>query len=234
MHTAAMPSTHGDRIALEIVASLLADPRYGILQILGSELSGIEDSPLVRELYNNLRGNADLDLKFLGLIGLLHGPQSISALAEIADNVESIPRSRSGVGSAIWGFRNSDPAAVRSLGKIASASDAGVQECAAAALSFIHTRDTLPLLVPLLDSSVPQIRTWAVWGFSKFVNNVAIAPPNPNISDIAVGPPQPTPYRTPDTDKHSPGAHAGTVDDAGDVQFWKAWWASNKGKLSAN
>ena len=233
MNSAAISLNYSDRIAIEIVTSLLADARPLNLHILGSKLQEIEDSTVLPELYRQLRGNPDLDLRFLGLIGLLRGPQGTSALAEIADNVELIPKSRTGICPAIWGIRNSDPAAVRSLGRIAVSPDPGVQGCAAAALSFIHTQETLPFLATLLDSNEPQTRTWAVWGFSKFVNNIPIVPPNPNIPGTGLGPQGPTPYRTPETDKHSPGAHAGTVDAAGDVQFWKLWWAGTKGKLSA-
>jgi len=230
MHTLATPSTHGDHIAKEIVASLLADGSRFHPQIVGEHLRGIQDSTVLPELYSNLRGSADPDLRFLGLLGLLSGPQAGSALAEIADNLDLALKSRAGVCAAIWGIRNPNPTVVRSLGKIAA--NTQMQGCAAAALNWIHTLDTLPFLALLLDSSDLQTRTWAVWGFSKFVNNIPIVPPNPNIPGTGIGPQGPTPYRTRDTDKHSPGAHpATTVDDGGDVQFWKAWWAEMKDKL---
>ena len=118
----------------------------------------------------------------------------------------------------------------RSLGTIAA--DPGWARCAADALALIHTRETLPYLAPLLDSNDTEVRKSALWGFSRFVDNLPVAVPT-NIPGMLLAPQGPTPYRTSETDGHSPGRRPpGSTDDAADVQFWKSWWASMKVKLT--
>jgi hypothetical protein len=84
----------------------------------------------------------------------------------------------------------------------------------------------------LLDSSDQKVRESAMWGFVRFVNNLPVEVPT-NIRGKLLVPQGPTPYRTADTDKHSPGARSpGSTDDTADVQFWKSWWASMRAKLT--
>jgi len=98
------------------------------------------------------------------------------------------------------------------------------------ALQAIHTVDTLPFLSKLLNSGDAKTREWAVWGFSKFVDNRPVEVPTQIPGRLLVSQGL-TPYRTADTDRNSPARFApGSVDDA--VPFWKSWWAAMKSQLA--
>lgn len=90
-------------------------------------LLGIEESTLVQEIYRGLRSSPDPELRYIGVTGLLRGTEATAALGEIADNIELIRTLSASffVTTAICGALNTDPIAVRSLGKIASSSDQG-------------------------------------------------------------------------------------------------------------
>jgi hypothetical protein len=126
-----------------------------------------------------------------------------SALTEIANNSGLVPklRARSLVIGAICGVSSTDAAAVGALGRIAS--DANMQACVAEALDRIHTRDTLPFLAQLLDSSDPKAREYAIGGMSRFVDNLPIQTPSNILNGKSLVPQGPAPYRTADTDRHS-------------------------------
>jgi len=231
LNIASRPSTIGDQIAMEIVAALVSDPIHCDVTGLADGSLGITNGSILTDLYQLLHANSNPDdLRFLGLTGLLRGPFSTQALMEIASNLPILPTLKIDVATFVAAVRNTDPAAIQTLGQIASSSDAGVQRSAARALQAIHTVSTLPFLAQLLSSSDPQTREEAVWGFSKFVDNRPVEVPTPTPGSL-LGPQGPTPYQTPDTDRNSPARLPYGGTDAA-VPFWKSWWAKMQGQLT--
>ena len=101
---------------------------------------------------------------------------NVPALAEVANNLE-VARGLFSIGllsRAICARRDTDPAAVQNLGKIATGPNPDLRGCAAQALKDIHTRDTLPYLTQLLDSDDKEVRAAAMGGLSRFVDNVLV------------------------------------------------------------
>jgi len=234
---ASPPVTISDHIAVELAAALLSHRSYATpfqLVILGWALLGIGDSALVPGLYRTLRTNSDPELRFIGVRGLLRGNEGASALAEIANNLDVVTKLHTGsfVVTAICGQRNPDPGAIQSLGKIASSSDANVQRCAAEALMYIHTRETLPFLAQLLDSSDPRTREEAIRGLSRFVDNLPITTQYNTINAKALIPQGPAPYRTAETDRYSLSTRSlGQADQTEHLRFWRSWWATMRDKV---
>lgn len=99
------------------------------------------------------------------------------------------------VGGPVQSWRNSDQAAVRSLGRIATGlrAQGGFLSYLANALAEVHTADTLPYLALLLDSPDPRVRIKANGGFSAFVGGLPI-PTKDNFANGQFMVPSPTPY----------------------------------------
>jgi hypothetical protein len=227
------PATAGDRVALELVAAL--EQGYASrwqLGMLASAFTELRSRPFVTGLCRILRANPDPELKFIGLTRMLGSPDETSALAEIADNVDLIPKLKASavLVPALCGIRSTDPAAVLSLGRLSA--DPNTKRCAAMSLGFIHTRETLPFLARLLDSTDPKAREFAMQGLSSFVENHPIAEANDQITGKSYRPQGPTPYRTAETDRYSLSNRLlGSESDTEYVRFWKSWWASVKDEL---
>jgi hypothetical protein len=115
-------------------------------------------------------------------------------------------------------FKNSDPAAVNALGRLAGDNSNGMELriAAASALARVHTRQALPFLAQLLDTPDPTLRTFAVGGLSMFANHVPIGSHEPAAGEW--------PWRTDETVAHS-------AMDGSNVGFWRSWWAANQAAL---
>jgi len=100
---------------------------------------------------------------------------------------------------------------------------------------YIHTRETLPFLAKLLDSSDATTREFAMRGLSRFVGNLPVATQQNIFSGKASLQQGPAPYRTPDTDRYSLATRSlaqAPEGEAAFLQFWKSWWALMKDKLA--
>ncbi len=233
--TTLLPETVGDKVASELVTALKQGNLGGLqLHILSSTVTMFGERPFITDLFRALRAESDPNLKFIGLTGLLGTSDERSAMAEIADNVDSIAKLRGStlLGRKICGNQNPDPAVVSSLGRISLYP--GMAACAATALAAIHTRQTLPFLAQLLDSKDPAAREQAVRGLSRFVENLPIRQRDDNITGKSLIPQGPAPYRSADTDRFSLSRRLLTLtgeSDAEYVQFWKLWWARMQNEL---
>jgi hypothetical protein len=227
------PVTVSDHIAVELASALEVYTDHTQLSRLATGLLGIGDSAVTQGLYQTLRTSTDPSLKFVGVSGLLRS-NDISVLADVANDIELIPNLHAvGLIPAVCGVRN--PLATPYLGKIAASTDEELQRCAAMALDYIHTRDTLPFLAVLLASGDPATREYAIQGLSRFVDNLPIQNQSNVLNGGALTAQGPTPYRTPETDEYSlsRGWLAGR-DDTPYLDFWKSWWAATGSKIAAS
>lgn len=237
--TASRPVTVHDLLAVELTAGLQFCTDRSQCHDLAVALFDIGESTVTPELYRALRASGDTELRFLGLAGLLrsnYGSADISALAEIASNVDLIPglEMRGFVLSAIEARRDSDPDVIRYLGIIASSPDVSVQRSVAWALKFIHTRDTLPILGRLLDSTDSGTRESAMTGFSRYVDNLPVATVYNTLNGKWLIPQGPAPYGTPETDTYSLSTRRlDQTREAEFLQFWRSWWATMRDRVMA-
>lgn len=224
-----LPQTVGDKVALELVTAL----KQGNIDLKHSNAAWIVyamfgERPFITGLLRDLRAQSNQDLKFLGLNNLLKTEDQVSALVELANEVDLVERFRQLplVGTRICGIHNPDPAVVAILGRISPRPD--MQACAASALALIHTRQTLPFLAQLLDSKDPVAREEAIRGLSRFVESLPIRQMNDQVTGKSYISQGPTPYRTADTTRFSLSLRRlmqTGESDAEYVQFWKSWWA---------
>jgi hypothetical protein len=100
------------------------------------------------------------------------------------------------------------------------------------ALRAVHSKDSLPFLVALLDSPNAQIRHEGLAGISMFVENLPIQKPDmvPNMTWLTAE--GPAPYRTADTDKYSAKLGEPPNRQAEYIAFWKSWWVKVGSQLT--
>jgi hypothetical protein len=230
----AQPATVGDQMAAEMFAALQAHPDRPYIGALAQMFLASDGTPFVKAMYGVLRASPDPELKFTGLTGLLR-QNDLTALAEIANNLNLIPSLAIGhlVLFAVGARQDSTPEAIQIFGKFAASQDTDLQFTGASALRVVHTRDTLPFLIPLLDSPRPETRHLAMVGLCSFVNNLPI-PTQYNVPNGTASRPQgPTPYKTAETDRYCAGGIPPEKASAPEyVQFWKSWWTKTGNKLT--
>lgn len=231
-------SAPDDQITLELAAALQSDSSNPLqFHLLASGLLSAADSPLTQEVFQFLRSGSDPELKFIGLARSLRNKADTSALAEVANSVDLTHRLKATfyLIPGVLGRLDSDPTAIGYLGRIATSSHLELQRAAATALMHVHTRDTLPFLANLLDSSDPTTREFAMRGLSSFVESLPIATQTNILTGRASLQQGPAPYRTPETDRYSLATRSlaqAPEGEAAFLQFWKTWWAIMKDKLA--
>jgi hypothetical protein len=122
-------------------------------------------------------------------------------------------------------FKPQGTSAIAPLQQIAAAHSAisGLDAAVGSALQKIGTKDVLPAMAILLDSSDPQAQLRASWFFAYFT---IFADKNGNIPGTGmVGP-----FDSPTTHNQMPRAASGETP-AQYAQFWKGWWSQNSAKL---
>lgn len=192
--------------------------------------------PYVTELCQALRAQSDPEVKLIALAGLLGSSEPSSALSEIADNIDLLPKLDVAAGLitvSIRGIDSPDATVVSSLGRLTSVPSLPYLESSVGeALATIHTREALPFLARLLDSKAPRAREQAIRGFSRYVDNLPIPQANDQITGKSHIPRGPAPYRTAETDRFSLSRRLLLGESDTDyIQFWKLWWARMQNEL---
>lgn len=232
--TAASPH---DLVALELAAGLGQFDRRGVqFYRAANGLLSIPASPAVASVHRLLVKSADPQLQVVGLIGLVQQGDAAS-LEQVPQFQEAMSASilSTQMVLAVQHVRDGAPRTVEALGRLVTGPTVGVgiQAAAAEALRTIHTRESLPFLVAMLDSPSLKIRHQGLAGLSMFVLNLPIQTPEMGPSMTWLTPQGPAPYRTADTDRYSV---AFGVEPEGRqaeyVTFWKGWWARMQNQLS--
>jgi hypothetical protein len=227
------PVTPESLVAAELAATLQSTKDRAEISVLADAFLGLTETPFIADLYRLLRANPDPELKFIGLTGMSRS-RDVSALVEAADHLDEFAtvEVRHKLLSAVAAWHDTSPIVIQAIGKIAASPHPDIQDDAALILRFIHTRETLPFLVQLLDSSRPIIRENAIRGLSSFVQNLPIESVDTVPNGKARLPQGPAPHRTTETDRFTPTTPwLGKFDDREYVQFWKLWWARNKDQI---
>ncbi len=127
-----------DRIAVELVSALQISTDYSLKYHLASGLLEIGESTVTPNLYATLRTSPNIDLKFVGLAGMIR-TNDTGALNEFGGILNLMSNSPTGAiaGEAICAIRGTDPPIISSLGVIALSTKSAAQTCAAQALKYI-------------------------------------------------------------------------------------------------
>jgi hypothetical protein len=228
-----------DAVASEMGAVVeSAGCRAGSLRYLHNGALDQLNSPVIQVLYQRLAGSTATCLQALGLAGQIRAGNA-AALRTAAQAASSFEASafENGVllGSVKDWFRAADPASVGILGQIVVDSENGnlpFRRAAAFALAAIHTKEALPYLARLMEDADPELRADSVRGLGSFANGLPVQT-MAGVPSLAHLQPQPnSPYRTADTEMHSPlNIEYLEKNESTYLSFWKAWWQTNHAAL---
>ena len=198
---------------------------------LSEALATLGDRPTLLAVYRELAADQAGYLRAIGIAGLIAandpaGPKQAAAeLRSLFREADLSP-----IAISLMGYRNpEDREAILALGRIATEfADLDMpwlQKGAARALNSLHTKDTLPTLITLLDSDDAEVGGLALNGICLFVRNRPVLTPEsiPTGSSRQSG--EPAPFRTKETDAYCwmnplPASWAPAACKA----FWKTWW----------
>jgi len=107
-----------------------------------------------------------------------------------------------------------------------------LERSAAQALRSIHTKEAMPYLMELLDSSDPGVPGEAMSGICLFVRNAPVLAQQSTSSLDWMQSREPAPFRTEQTDSHcftSPVPSSWI--HASHSTFWKRWWREHEAEV---
>jgi hypothetical protein len=128
---------------------------------------------------------------------------------------------------AISDFANPSPAAVEVLGRLSRIER--FERMAAWPLRRFHTKETLPYLARLLDSTNQEVRYQAMAGLADFCY-LGGTPTEEQLNSRGHPTPdlrQPRPYMTDDVGQNFPTVQGFKQDEQRYITFWKNWWANH-------
>lgn len=221
------------RVIAELAARVEETPHDNFVIDRFRSVVAVSDSPWVLELARSWARSANVQLRSTGL-GYLISAGSPRALAQVAAEIRSLAASPSdGIVGPLGRFASTDPEAIRSLGRIATSSDAPAtwQTAATDSLADLHTRETLPFLALLLDHPDRVIVSRAVAGFSAFVTGMRSerlpGSSGPTLSEVLRARDQGTLPSGVDPSTRA-FLHFGPFRDDAEAQahvrFWRAWY----------
>lgn len=167
-----------DKVVLEMGAAAmeaLKDNPHSYLVPLTMDAAFGHDSPNVRRLFRAWMQSPHYRLKIFGLAQLIRrgDTDAFNRLLNEVDVLQPTPETGMLV-SYLDENRDPVPEKIAVLGQLATSQSRlpGIQKAAARALRFMHTRDTLPHLAALLDSTDPNLQAEGVLGLAFFANGV--------------------------------------------------------------
>ncbi len=162
----------------------------GCLDDLGSDV-------LLLPIFKGLAASSQMPARVMGLAGQIQQgvPGAVVSLVDL-DWTTIPPLEQSGLSRSVCEYRSTDTSGIAALGSLTDAKyGAYTVRCAIYALREIHTKEALPFLERLLDSSSSDNRYNAVIGIAQFrpcfpIAKIAEKPamlatfrPAPNVTD---------------------------------------------------
>lgn len=223
-----------EKVLNELANAVDSMPENPLLQFVHHGSLEKHSSPAMLKLYTSLSQDNAPSRKVLGLAGLLRrgDPGALKQLElQWTDLMASPNRGLLEFGIEA-SYRNPDPAGVAVIGRLANnaALRLSLRKALAGALASIHSRESVPFLVQLLDSPDLELQSWGVGGLAFFANHGPGKPGAPMSAQTSGK--EDAPFRTKDTLAHFAMGGAFEKNRDNYVQFWKAWWAEHRQKLS--
>jgi hypothetical protein len=127
-------------------------------------------------------------------------------------------------------YRQPDPRGIAALGRLATSSTL-LRRPSVDALRGIHTKDTLPWLLKILDSPKADEAYDAMWGIAGFATGMPVATiaGAVNFRNLAMDPK--APFYSSDMMKHLPNLEDFEQNRAQYAGFWKNWYAAHQAAI---
>ena len=218
-----------DRIALEVLCEAsMQDGSTGTEytpQGGCDATSGLSVSPRMRAAFMYLAAMSGSRQKATGFACLISANDTRGILLLEQHLNELTIQDTARMAGPVGGWRNADPAALGSLGRIAvrPPTSGPLLKSAIEALTAIHTVETIPWLDKLMDRPETDGQIQAMAGILSFVNGYPIRTAE-NFRNMSFMQPSHTPYSDDDTWKSiGPRRDATDADIRTSVVLWKAW-----------
>lgn len=239
-----LPSVHayqasaalGDKMTAELAAAI-EGPDFVNFAAGVRYLEALESikSPTLVSTYQRLAASVSPDSAALGIAGMARNGDA-GALRRVNAEYDTLAKSPSFphvVISICEHYRSASPQGVAALTDLANSSSASLslRRCSAHALRAIHTKESLPGLFRLLDSSDQIVRYEAVFGLAAFANNlpVQVTGNTPNLGFLK--PSGDSPFTNADTRAHMPSLPEFRTNEQKYLIFWRQWWIQSQSKL---
>ena len=218
-----------ERIALDLAAAAATETAADLPGPMVGATTKLARLPRVRDACAYLAQMPGSRQKAIGLACLINAgdPAGIAGLEnnlagmDERDLVAILPQ-------ALFGWTGSDPAAVTSLGRIATSPATPYQVAwgAGKALSYVHTVEALPYLAELLYSEDREMRIGGVFGLWAFANGMPVVG-GAGSDDPEYWKPSPTRWGEA-TIRFNVGVASADADIEKCVAFWQDWWQTNQ------
>lgn len=161
-----------------------------------------------------------------------HRTNALSDLSRLWPTVGGNPARVDIVNSLRDSYRDVSPDSVKRLAAMAAdPSFAELRAPAVHALASIHTREALPILATLLESSDPGERMKGVFGLSSFATGCPVQTPDNVVSMSYLRTSRTGPYSTPETVAHFAFRRGPAEQEAELISFWRNWWIDHRAEL---
>ena len=189
-------------------------------------------SAAIRKVYTRWSSGTQQQLQAIGMRGLIRQGDT-TTLASVERQFQSLgtqPDASASIANAICSYNNANPIGIPILGRLAASISPipRLQRCAAEALRNIHSKETLPFLVPLLESTDVTIRYFGLSGLASFANTGYIPWEPPLQLDSVQAPRTPSGFVNQDTLNNFPAMSAFAQNETQYLTFWKIWWTKNQ------
>jgi hypothetical protein len=239
-----LPSVHtyqasvalGDKITAELAAAVegpdAASFAAGIRYI--EALESIK-SPTLASTYQRLATFASPDTATLGIAGMARNGDA-AALRRVKAEYDALaqsPNFQHVVISICEHYREASLQSIAALTDLASSSSGSLslRQCSAHALRAIHTKESLPGLLQLLDSSDQTVRYEAVFGLASFANGLPVQVIGNTANLEFLRPSGDSPFANADTRANTPSLPEFRSNEQKYLNFWRQWWIRVQGKL---
>ena len=219
-----------DAVAVELAAGIQlaqGDPET----FVGATTS--MNSSTITNLLSMFLSSPVLKFQIAGISGLLQrgGSEILAQLSRLWPIIEK-DSSRSRVLASLRdSFRDQRADSVTQLTLLAASPSVELRSSAINALAAIHTKEAMPFLAGLLNSSSPDEQMKGVFGLSAFANGCPMQTPENVASMEYLQFSKVAPMRTKETVNAFAFRRGPTEQEAKLVSFWSNWWSVNQGIL---
>lgn len=225
-----------EKVVLEMLATIEArnGQNLGLIPSMLDLLDQTNDS-VIRNVLNRWSVSTNLNLRAMGLSGRLRrGDPTALASVQVQLNSGSNNETITAILNDIRRFNNANPQAVVVLGELATSAGSSIrlQASAAEALRNMHSKETLPYLVRLLDSPDQFVRYNGISGLASFANSGTVVHEAPLIVDGIELKRAPSQFKTDETVRNYPTFEYYVKNEQQYLTFWKSWWSTNQLALS--
>jgi hypothetical protein len=236
VHAYQVSAALGDKITAELAAAMESPDSAKFAAGIGY-LEGLESikSPTLVSTYQSLAASASTDTAALGIAGMARNGDA-AALRRVNaeyDTLAKSPNFQQVVISICEHYRQASAQGVAALTDLASSSSGSLslRRCSAHALRAIHTKESLPGLAKLLDSSDQNVRYEAVFGLASFANGLPVQVTGNTANLEFLRPSGDSPLANADTRANMPSLPEFRSNEQKYLNFWRQWWIRVQGKL---